>query len=142
MAARSPDDIKNIAFAGHGTCGKTSLIESLLHVGGAIARLGALEEGTTVCDYDEQEKERKHSLDLSCASVESGETLLQLLDTPGYRDFVGGFYNAVAAVDCVAVVVAADEGVRPNTRKVWEAAQKMNLPCVVVINRLDREHAD
>jgi elongation factor G len=142
MAAKSPDLIRNIAFCGHGSCGKTTLVESLLLAGGAIQRKGSVNEGSTVCDFDEQEKSRKHSIDLACASVETKGTLIQFIDTPGYRDFVGQVYCASVAVDCFAVVVSGEEGVRPNTRKVWEIAADANLPCFVVINRLDREHAD
>ena len=142
MAANSPDSIRNIAFCGHGTCGKTSLVESLLVSGGAISRKGLVDEGTTVCDADEQEKERKHSIELSCASTETDGTLLQFIDTPGYRDFLGQVYCASAAADCFAVVVEAKDGVRPNTRKVWQIAADAGLPVFVVVNRVDRDLAD
>ena len=142
MAARSPDKIRNIAFAGHSTCGKSSLVESLLFTGGGIDRKGSVDDGTSVCDYDDQEKERNHSIDLACASVETQDTLLQFIDTPGYRDFIGQVYCATAGTDLMAIVICCDEGIRPNTRKVWEIARDANLPCFVVINRVDREHAD
>ena len=80
MGAKSPDSIRNIAFCGHGTCGKTSLVESLLAAGGAISRKGSIDEGTSVCDFDDQEKERKHSIDLACASADHGGLLLNFLD--------------------------------------------------------------
>ena len=70
MAAKSPDNIRNIVFAGHSTCGKTTLVESLLFIGGGIERKGSVDDGTSVCDYDDQEKERNHSIDLACASVD------------------------------------------------------------------------
>lgn len=142
MASRSPAEIRNIAVCGHGTCGKTTLVESLLSAGGAISRKGSVDDGTTVCDYDEQEKERKHSIDLACVHFEKDGVLVQIIDTPGYRDFIGQFYCAAAAVDCLIVVVAADSGVQPNTRKVWEVAEELGIPRFVVVNRLDREHAD
>ncbi len=142
MAAKSPDKIRNIAFAGHSTCGKSSLVESLLFTGGGIDRKGSVDDGTSVCDYDDQERERNHSIDLACASVETQETLLQFIDTPGYRDFIGQVYCATAGTDLMAIVICCDEGICPNTRKVWEIARDANLPCFVVINRVDREHAD
>ena len=142
MAAKSPDKIRNIAFAGHSTCGKTTLVESLLFTGGGIDRKGSVDDGTSVCDYDDQEKARNHSIDLACASVDSQDTLLQFVDTPGYRDFIGQVYCSVAAADLMVIVICADEGIRPNTRKVWEIAKDANLPCFVVINRVDREHSD
>jgi elongation factor G len=142
MATKSPGKIRNIAFAGHSTCGKSSLVESLLFTGGSIERKGSVDDGTSVCDYDDQERERNHSIDLACASVETQETLLQFIDTPGYRDFIGQVYCATAGTDLMAIVICCDEGICPNTRKVWEIARDANLPCFVVINRVDREHAD
>ncbi|MBN1442036.1 MAG: elongation factor G [Planctomycetes bacterium] len=142
MASRSPDTIRNIVFCGHGTSGKTTLIEHLLHAAGAISRCGAIEDGNTVCDFDEQEKERKHGLDLACCHFVKDGVQVNLLDTPGYRDFIGQFFCAVSAADCAVVVVGADDGVQSTTRKLWEILDGLNLPRMVVINRLDREHAD
>jgi elongation factor G len=141
MAAVPPESLRNVAICGHSTCGKTSLVENLLLVGGAIQRQGDIGEGTTVGDFDDQEKERQHSIDLACAYLNHGGVEVNLLDTPGYRDFIGQVYCAMEAVECVVIVVDADDGVRPNTRKIWELAEQYNLPCVVVINRCDREHA-
>ncbi len=142
MVAKSPESIRNVAFVGHGTCGKTTLVESLLAAGGGIDRKGSVDEGTAVCDHDDAEKERKHSIDLAWASCEKDGTLIHLIDTPGYRDFVGQPYCASAAADCMVVVVSGDDGVQPNTRKVWQIAEQAGLPCFIVVNRLDREHAD
>jgi elongation factor G len=141
MASKSSATTRNVAFCGHSNSGKTTLVESLLFTGGAIPRKGSADEGTTVTDYDAEEKERKHSIDLACAYFETEGQLVNVLDTPGYGDFIGQVYSAVPAVECVVVVVDADEGVRPNTRKVWEIAEAMKLPCIVVINRLDRDQA-
>src|SRR5690606_29139026 len=86
--------------------------------------------------------ESKHSIDLACAHVDHAGVRLNFIDTPGYRDFFAQFICATAAVDCVVVVVSAEDGVLPNTRKVWATAEQMGLPRLVVVNRLDREHAD
>jgi elongation factor G len=141
MASRSPASIRNVAFCGHSSCGKTTLVESLLFKGGAISRKGRVEDGTTTSDYDAQEKSRKHSIDLSSAHLDFKGTSINLLDTPGYRDFVGQVYCAATAVESMVVVIDADEGVRPNTRKVWQIAEERRLPCFVVVNRMDREQA-
>ncbi len=141
MASRSPQNTRNIAVCGHGTCGKTSLIEGLLFKAGAISRKGSIADGSTVCDFDEQEKERQHSIDLSTAYLEHDGVTVNIIDTPGYRDFVGHAYSAASAAECMVICVDANDGVRPNTRKVWEIAAQAELPCFFVINRCDREHA-
>ncbi len=141
MASRSSQTTRNIVACGHGTCGKTSLLESLLFKSGAIPRKGSIGEGTTVCDFDDLEKEKQYTVDLATAHLEHKGTTVNLVDTPGYRDFVGQVYSAATAVECMLVVVDADDGVRPNTRTAWAIAKQNELPCIVVINRLDREHA-
>ena len=141
MAAVPPESLRNVAVCGHSTCGKTTLVESLLVVSGAIPRHGDIGEGTTVCDFDGEEKECQHSIDASCAHLTHDGVEVNLIDTPGYRDFIGQVYCALEAVECVLLVVDADDGVRPNTRKMWELAEESNLPCLLVINRCDREHA-
>ncbi len=141
MASRSPQTTRNIATCGHGTCGKTSLVESLLLKAGAISRKGSVGEGSTVCDFDDLEHQRQYTIDLAAAHLVHSGMNVNIIDTPGYRDFVGHVYSAATAVECMLVVVDADDGVRPNTRKAWEIAEQNGLPCIVVINRLDREHA-
>ena len=141
MASRSPQTTRNVAICGHGTCGKTTLVESLLVEAKAIPRPGSIAEGSTVCDFDDLEKERQYSIDLAAVHLERGPVTVNLLDTPGYRDYVGQVYCASVAVECMVVVVDSDDGVRPNTRKVWDIAEKQGLPRIVVISRCDREHA-
>lgn len=141
MASRSPAAIRNVAVCGHSSCGKTTLVESTLFKTSAISRKGRIEDGTTVSDFDPQEKAHRHSVDLSCAYFESKGVAVTLIDTPGYRDFVGQVYCAAMVVEHMLVVVDADEGVRPNTRKVWEIAESLKLPCFIVVNRVDREQA-
>lgn len=142
MSSRSPDTIRNIAVCGHATSGKTSLVESLLHAAGSIPRKGSVQDGNTVCDSDAQEKERRHSIDLAVSHLESDGHLIHLIDTPGYRDFIGQVYCGLLAADCMLIVVSADEGVQPNTRKVWGIAEEAQRPCLLVVNRVDREHAN
>jgi elongation factor G len=141
MASRSPATTRNLAICGHASCGKTTLVESLLLKAGATSRRGNTQDGTSVSDFDQQEKSRKHSIDLACVHFSAGGLSFNVIDTPGYRDFVGQVYSALMVVESAVVVVDADEGVRPHTRKVWEIIEKRKLPCFMVINRVDRDQA-
>src|SRR6185436_17748118 len=108
MASRSPENIRNVAVCGHSNSGKTTLVESLLLKGGAISRKGRIVDGTTVSDYDAAEKASKHSIDLTCVYIDGKSTTINLLDSPGYRDFVGQVYCALSVVENVLLVVDAD----------------------------------
>jgi len=134
--------IRNVAFVGHGGVGKTSLVEAILFACGATSRLGKVDDGTTTTDFDPDEVKRKISLNTAVAFCDHKGYRLNLLDTPGYGDFVadarGGLRVAAAAV----VVVDAVAGVQVQTEKVWKFANDYGLPRVIVINRLDRERAD
>ncbi len=141
MASRSPSTIRNIVVCGHSSCGKTTLVESLLFKSKAISRKGRIEDGTTVSDHDTQEKVHKHSIDLTWVHADVKSTTLNLLDTPGYRDFIGQVYCAVSVVESAVLVVDADEGVRGNTRKIWQILEQAKLPCFVVVSRCDRDQA-
>jgi elongation factor G len=141
MANWTPQNILNIALLGHSTCGKTTLVESLLWKAGAIPRVGRVDDGSTHLDGDAEARERKHTIDPNIAFLEHQGKLFNLIDCPGYRDFQGGLYGPLAVVESVVVTVDSDEGVRPHTRKVWELAEARNLPRFVVVTRLDREHA-
>ncbi len=141
MANWNPQNILNIAFIGHSTCGKTTLVESLLFKAGAIPRVGRVDDGSIHLDGDAEARERKHTIDPNIAFLEHQGKLFNLLDCPGYRDFQGGLFGPLAVVESVVVAVDADEGVRPHTRKVWELAEARGLPRFVVVTRLEREHA-
>jgi elongation factor G len=142
MPIRAASDIRNIVLGGHASAGKTTLLEQILFLSGATSRVGSIDEGNTVCDFDEQEKHHKHSIDLACCHVDSGEVRLNFIDTPGYRDFFGQFASCLVAADSVVVVVSAEHGVQPITRKVWAVAEDLKLPRIIVVNRMDREHAN
>jgi len=141
MPAWTPQNIHNIAFVGHSTCGKTTLIEWLLFKAGAIPRAGKIEDGSLHLDGDAEARERKHTIDPAVAFLEHQGKLFNLVDTPGYRDFQGGLFGPLEVVESVVVAVDSDEGIRPHTRKVWEMAAARRLPRFVVVTRLDREHA-
>jgi elongation factor G len=135
------DHIRNVALVGHGGSGKTSLAEALLHRAGAINRLGRVEDGTTVCDYDPEEQRRSISLSLSVAPFEWRDHKINLIDTPGYADFVGDVAAALRVADLAVFVVSAVDGVEVQTEAVWKMAANLGLPRMVFVNKLDRERA-
>ncbi len=135
------DEIRNIGIIAHSGAGKTSLIEAMLYNGGAIERMGAVDDGNTVADYASDEIERKTSLNCSVCIAEWGEHKLNLIDTPGAEDFYGDLHGVLRVVDAVIVVVDATTGVEGGTEKVWEVADKYELPRLLFINKMDKENA-
>ncbi|MBI4729908.1 MAG: elongation factor G [Acidobacteria bacterium] len=133
--------IRNIALVGHGGSGKTSLAEALLFLSGAINRIGSVTEGTTTSDFDPEETRRQISISLALAPLEWKEHKINLLDAPGYGDFVADAEAALRAADAAVIVVSAVEGVEVQARAMWEEAERLGLPRVIVINKLDRERA-
>jgi elongation factor G len=137
----STDHIRNVALVGHGGAGKTSLAEALLHRAGAVTRLGRVEDGTTVCDYDPEEHKRGISLSLSVAPFEWRDHKVNLIDTPGYADFMGDVAAALRIADLAVFVVSAVDGVEVQTEEAWTMAAKLGVPRMVFVNKLDRERA-
>jgi elongation factor G len=133
--------IRNVALVGHGGTGKTSLTEALLFVAGAIPRMGKVEDGTTVADFDAEEARRQISVSLAVAPFEFEGHKINLLDTPGYADFVGDVAAALRAADLAVFVVSAVEGVEVQTKAAWHMAEDQNLPRAIFVNKLDRERA-
>jgi elongation factor G len=134
--------IRNVAIVGHGGVGKTSLVESILMIAGATTRLGKIDDGTTVTDFDPDEIKRKISLNTAVAYCDYKGYRLNLIDTPGYGDFVADARAGLRVANAAVVVVDAVAGVQVQTEKVWKFANDYDLPRVVLINRLDRERAD
>ncbi len=133
--------IRNIGIIAHSGAGKTSLIEAMLYNGGAIERMGAVDDGNTVADYASDEIDRKTSLSCSVCIAEWGDHKLNLIDTPGAEDFYGDLHSVLRVVDAVIVVVDATTGVEGGTEKVWEVANKYELPRLIFINKMDKENA-
>ena len=133
--------IRNVALVGHGGAGKTTLAEALLFTAGAITRMGRVEDGSTVCDFDAEEQKRQISVSLALAPFEYEGHKVNVLDAPGYADFVGDVAAALAAADLALFVVSAVEGVEVQTEIAWRLAEERNLPRVIFINKLDRERA-
>jgi elongation factor G len=136
-----PAKIRNVALVGHGGAGKTSLAEALLFCGGAISRMGRVEDGTTTTDFDPEEVRRHLSLSLSLAPFEHDGFKINLLDAPGYADFVGDVRTALQVADLAVVVVSAVEGVEVQTEVAWRIAAELNLPRMFFVNKLDRDRA-
>jgi len=137
-----PDRIRNVALASHGGTGKTSLTEALLYVTHAISRLGRVEDGTTVSDWDPDEHKRRISIILSIIPLEWRDHKINLIDTPGYFDFVGEVHSALRVVDAVLIPMDATVGVEVGTEHVWELAETRDLPRALLVNKMDREHAN
>ncbi|MBA8884212.1 elongation factor G [Dokdonella fugitiva] len=136
------DGIRNIALAGQAGAGKTTLFEALLHAGGAIQTAGSVEKGTTVSDHDPMERERKHSMAASIASIDAGEVHVNLVDTPGFPEFRGPTLSALAAVETCAIVIDATSGVAHSTRRLMERAKERGLCRVLIVNKIDHEGVD
>src|SRR5439155_5481099 len=133
--------IRNTALVGHTGSGKTQLASAVLSDAGMINRFGKVDEGTTVTDYDEEEIARKHTLSAGLAYAEWSKQKINLIDTPGIGNFLSEARAALHVADAALVVVDAVAGVMVQTEKVWEAAEELGLPRLVVVNRLDRDRA-
>ncbi|RMG86671.1 MAG: elongation factor G [Chloroflexi bacterium] len=142
MREYTTDKIRNVALVGHQSAGKTSLVEALLFNTGAINRVGRVEEGNTVSDWDEDERERGLSLSTSLVPVEFNDHKINILDTPGYTDFQGEVKNAIRVSDAVVVVVDAVSGVEVGTELAFQYAADFQQPVIVTINKMDRENAN
>lgn len=135
-------NLRNVAIVGHGKSGKTSIAEACLFNTGAAKRLGKVDDGTTTTDYEPEEVKRKLSIGTALAACEWQDYKLNLLDTPGYPDFVGEVKGALQAADSALVVISATSGIEVETEKVWQYAESMDLPRAFFVNKMDREHAD
>ena len=141
MKVYSGAEIRNVAIVGHNDTGKTTLVSQLLYNAGALTRLGRVEDGTTVTDFDPDEIERKHSISAAVAVAEWKDTKINLLDTPGFGIFIMESKGAMRVADAAAVVVSGVTGVEVTTEKVWKFAEEFTLPRVIIINKMDRERA-
>jgi elongation factor G len=140
MAKYRVDDIRNIALVGHATTGKTSLADVLLFKAGAVDRRGSVDDKSSVSDYDDEEKARKHSIDSTLLHLEHNGKHVHLIDTPGYPDFVGAALAALNAVETAVVVISAPRGVQVNTRRLFQEAGRRGLARMLVINHLDGDN--
>ncbi len=141
MKSYTIENLRNVGLIGHGGSGKTSLIEALLFHTGNTDRLGKVEDGTTISDFDPEEKKRGISLSASIAPIEFEYTKINLVDIPGYFDFSGELIQGMRAVDVATIVVSGVSGVKVGTEKAWDYCNKIKLPRTFFINKLDRENS-
>ncbi|HET9861293.1 MAG TPA: elongation factor G-like protein EF-G2 [Nocardioidaceae bacterium] len=141
-AAESPDAIRNVVLVGPAGSGKTTLVEALLVSAGVLNRAGTVLEGTTVSDFDEAEQRQQRSVGLSLAPLMHDGVKVNLLDTPGYADYVGELRAGLRAADCAMFVIAANEGVDEPTRQLWRECAEVSVPRAVVVTKLDHARAN
>jgi len=140
--AATPDAVRNVVLVGHTGAGKTTLVEALLVATGTIGRAGRVEDGTTVTDFDEAEVKQQRSVSLSVAPLVFDGVKVNLLDTPGYADYVGELRAGLRAADCALFVVSAADGIDGSTQALWEECAAVGMPRAVVITKLDHARAD
>lgn len=140
MAKYKVEDIRNVAFCGHGSAGKTTLVDRLLNTTGAVKHQGSVDEGTSICDFDEEEKQHKYTIEASLVHFDHAGKHFQAIDTPGYPDFIGQTIGAMRGVDTALIVINAQAGIEVNTRRAFAEAEKAGLGRVIVINKMDSEN--
>ena len=133
--------IRNVALLGHGSCGKTTLAEAMAFVTGVISRQGKIEDGSTISDYDKEEQKRTFSIHTSVIPIVSDDTKINILDTPGYFDFVGEAEEAMSAADAAVIVISAKAGVQVGTEKAWNLCEKYKLPRMFFVTDMDDDNA-
>lgn len=141
MKKYSIKNLRNVGLMGHNGTGKTSLVESILYYSKITDRLGDIEDGTTVLDFDTEERKRKFSISLSVAPIELDDVKINIIDIPGYADFQGECVEGMRAVDVGMIVVSGVSGIKAGTELAWEYCNKIKLPRTIFINKLDRENS-
>ncbi len=141
MKVYRTDEIRNVVLLGHGGSGKTSLVEAMSYVSGATNRMGKIADGNTISDFDKEEQKRKFSLSTTLVPIEWEKAKINILDTPGYFDFIGEVEEAVSAADAAVIVVSGKAGVEVGTEKAWELCDKYNLPRMIYVTEMDVDDA-
>ncbi len=142
MPASKPSDIRNIVLLGHGGAGKTSLGEAMLFAKKVTTRLGSVTEGSSILDFTDIEKERQHSVDPALAFIEHAGKTINIIDAPGYPDFIGGAITSIGGADTAVIVISATAGIEVNTRRLYKAAKAAGLPIAFVITKIHGENID
>ncbi|MGN0312339.1 MAG: elongation factor G [Lachnospiraceae bacterium] len=141
MNVFTTDKIRNVAILGHGGCGKTSLVEAMAFLAGDINRMGKVEDGNTISDYDKEEIKRLFSIQTTLVPIIWQDTKINFLDTPGYFDFVGEMEEAVSVADAAIIVVSGKNGIEVGTKKAWDLCDRYNLPRMVFVTQMDDDNA-
>lgn len=142
MPSYKTEDIRNIALCGHGSAGKTTLADRILTHTGAVTHKGSVDEGTSLCDFDEEEKHHKYTIESTVTHFDRGGKHFNLIDCPGYPDFIGQTIGALRGVDTAAIVINAQTGIAVNTRRCFQEAGKAGLGRIIVINRMDLDNVN
>ena len=141
MKVYRTDEIRNVVLLGHGGCGKTSLVEAMAYVSGATTRMGKVTDKNTISDFDKEEQKREFSISTTLVPIEWEKAKINVLDTPGYFDFVGEVEEAVSVADAAVIVVSGKAGVEVGTEKAWELCDKYNLPRMIYVTEMDMDDA-
>ena len=141
MKVYTTDRIRNVVILGHGGSGKTSLVEAMAYLSGVTSRMGSISEGNTVSDYDKEEIKRKFSINTTVMPIIWGDIKVNVLDTPGYFDFVGEAEEAAAAADAAVIVINGKNGVEVGTQKAWDLCEKYKLPRMFFVSNMDVDNA-
>ena len=142
MAKYAPENIRNIALCGHRSCCKTTLVDRMLNFTQTVTRPASVDDGTSICDFVEEEKNRKFTVEAKVTHFEHADKLFQVIDTPGSPDFIGQAIGAMRGVDTVAVVVNAQSGIEVNTRRVFAEAGKAGVARAIIVNKMDADNTD
>ncbi|MDR1493892.1 MAG: elongation factor G [Planctomycetaceae bacterium] len=140
--ANKIEDIRNIAFCGHGNSGKTTLADAILNDLGLVKRPASVDDGTSICDFDEEEKTHKYTIEASVIHFDYAGKRFNVIDTPGYPDFIGQTIGALNGVDTAAIVINAQSGIEVNTRRVFNEAKKAGIGRIIIVNKLDADNVD
>ena len=142
MASHKMQDIRNICLCGHGSTGKTTLVDRFLTSTGTLNRQASVDDGTSICDFDEEEKTHKYTIESKFTHFNHAGKRLNVFDTPGYPDFIGQTISTMRGVDTAVIVINAASGIEVNTRRVFQEAGKAGLGRMIVINKMDSDNID
>ena len=142
MKVYKANEVRNVAILGHSGSGKTTIVEAALNVAGVTSRIGKVDDGSTISDYDDEEKRRKVSISTSIIPVEWKDTKINFMDTPGYFDFAGEVKQALRAADLALIIVSGKSGIEVGVEKAWEYATELEIPKMIFVNGMDDENAD
>ncbi|MHC4406300.1 MAG: elongation factor G, partial [Planctomycetota bacterium] len=142
MAKQQVADIRNIALCGHGSAGKTTLVDRMLTDTGTLNRQASVDDGTSICDFDEEEKQHQYSIEASVVHFQHAGKQFHVIDTPGYTDFIGQTIGALRGVDTAAIVVNAQSGIEVNTRRVFAEAEKAGVGRMIVVSKMDSDNIE
>ena len=141
MNVYTSDKIRNVVLLGHGSCGKTTLVEAMAYTTGVTKRQGKIEDGTTISDYDKEEQKRLFSISTTVVPIIFEDIKINFLDTPGYFDFVGEVEEALQAADAAVIVISAKAGVEVGTMKAWDYCERFQLPRIFFVTDMDDDNA-